>query len=134
MIAKTMMKKGYRHGSGLGRNNKGSIMPQKLIENKGRYGLGYKPTRAYRKRVVEERIERSRAKIEGREPKTKENSLSSLDQCFSSAGWINLDQVAAIEQEHEDEGFNFVHPCPPNEQIGNWESVDIPVVFTHDKM
>jgi len=57
-----------------------------------------------------------------------------LDQSFYSAGWINIDQVAVIEQEHEDEGFNFVHPCPLNEQIGNWESVDIPVVFTHDKM
>jgi len=74
MIAKTMMVKGYRDGNGLGRNNKGSVMP-KLIENKGRYGLGYKPTRADRRRMVEERIERSRAKIERREPKTKEISL-----------------------------------------------------------
>jgi len=114
-MAKTMMEKGYRHGSGLSRNNKGSVMPLKLIENNRRYGLGYKPTRAYQRRMVEERIERSRAKIEGREPKTKEISLCSLDQSFHSAGWINLDQVAAIEQEHEDEDFNFVHPCPPNE-------------------
>ena len=59
MMAKTIMEKGYRHDSGLGRNNKGSIMPLKLVENKGRYSLGYKPTRADQRRMVEERIERS---------------------------------------------------------------------------
>jgi len=105
-----------------------------LTENKGRYGLGYKPTRADRRRIIEERVERSRARIEGREPKTKEISLCSLAQSFCSVGWINLDQVSAIGQEHEGEGFNFVHPCLPDDQVGHWESVDIPVVSTRDEM
>jgi len=134
MMAKTMMKKGYRHGSGLDKNDNGFVMPLELVENKGRYGLGYKPTRAYRRRMIEERVERSRARIEGWESKTKEISLCSLDQSFYSVGWINLDQVSAIGQEHEGEGFNFVHPCLPDEQVGNWESVDIPVVSTLDEM
>jgi len=46
----------------------------------------------------------------------------------------NVDQVATIEQEHGDEIINLVHPCLPNEQIGNWESVDIPVLFAQDEM
>ena len=41
----------------------------------------------------------------------------------------NVDQVVTIEQEYGDEIINLMHPCLPNEQIGNWESVDILVVF-----
>jgi len=134
MMARTMMKKGYRHGSSLDKNDNGSVMPLELVENKGRYGLGYKPTRADRRRMIEERVERSRARIEGWEPRTTEISLCSLDQSLYSAGWINLDQVSAIGYEHEGEGFNFVRPCLSNEQVGNWESVDIPVVSTRDEM
>jgi len=134
MMAKTMMKEGYKYGSGLGVNGKGSVMQLKLVENKERYGLGYKPTHAYQRRIIEERIERSRAKIEGRESRTKEIPMCSLDQSFYSTGWINVDQVAAIEQRHRYQNFNLVHPCLPNEQIGNWKSVDIPVVFTCDEM
>jgi len=134
MVARTMMKKGYRHGNGLGKNDNGSVMPLELVENRGRYGLGYKPTRADRRRMIEERVERSRARIEGRDPKIMEISLCSLAQSFYSAGWINLDQVSAIGQELEAEGFNFVRPCLPDEQVGNWESVDLPVVSTCDEM
>jgi len=134
MMARTMMKKGYRHGSGLGKNDNGSVMPLELVENKGRYSLRYKPTWADRRRMIEERVERSRARIEGREPNTKEISLCTLDQSFYSAKWINLDQMSTIGQKHEGEGLNFVHPCLPDEQIGNWEFVDILVVSTRDEM
>jgi len=134
IVAKTMMKEGYKYGSGLGKNNTGSVRPLKLVENKGRYGLGYKPTHADRRRIIEERIERSQAKIEGQELRIKEISMPSLDQSFFSAGWINFDQVAVIEQRHGDQSFNHVHPCLPDEEIGNWESVDVPMVFSSDKM
>jgi len=134
MMAKTIMKEGYKYGSGLGINGKGSVMPLKLVENKGRYGLGYKLTHADRRTIIEERIERSRAKVEGRESRTKEIHMCSMDQSFYSARWINVDQVAAIKQRHGDQSFNLVHPCLPDEEIGNWESVDIPVVFTRDEI
>jgi len=74
--------------------------------------------------------ERRQARIEGREPKMNEIPPCNLNQSFYSAGWINLDQVAAIEQELEDGGSNFVYPCLPDEQIGNWKSVEIPMVYT----
>jgi len=77
--------------------------------------------------------ERRQARIEGREPKTNEIPLCSLYQSFYSAGWINLDQVVAIEQELGDGGSNFVHPCLPDEQIGNWKSIEIPMVYTQEK-
>jgi len=134
MMARTMMKEGYKYGSGLGQNNIGSVMPLKLVENKGRYGLGYKPTHADRRRMIEEMIERSQAKMEGREPRSKEISLCSLEQSFYSAGWINVDQVAAIEEKYGDQSFNFVHSCLPNEQFSNWEYVDISMVYAQDEM
>jgi len=57
-----------------------------------------------------------------------------LDQSFYSAGWVNFDQVAVIEQWHRDQSLNHVHPCLPDEEIGNWESMDVPMVFSSDKM
>ena len=42
--------------------------------------------------------------------------------------------MLAIGHGHECEGSNFVHPCIPDEQVGNWESVDIIVVSTRDEM
>jgi len=118
MVAKTMMKEGYKYGSGLGKNNTRSVRPLKLVENKGRYGLGYKPTHADRRKIIKERIERSQAKIEGREPRIKEIPMRSLDQSFYSADWINFDQVAVIEQRHGGQSFDHVHPCLPDEEIG----------------
>jgi len=91
------MKEGYKYGSGLGKNSTGSVKPLKLVENKGRYGLGYKPTHADRRRIIKERIERSQAKIERRKPRIKEIPMCSLDQNFYSVSWINFDQVAVIE-------------------------------------
>jgi len=84
--------------------------------------------------MIEEKIERSRAKMEGREPRPKEISLYSLEQSFYSAGWINADQVATIEEEYGDQSFNFVHSCLPNEQISNWEFVDISMVYAQEEM
>ena len=134
MVARTMMEKGYECGNGLGKNNDGSVKPLELIENRGRYGLGYRPTQADRKRRVEEMKERRLDKTEGREPKMNEIPLCSLYQSFYSAGWINLDQVAAMEQELKDEGSNFVRHCCPDEQIGNWKCVEIPMVYTQENM
>jgi len=134
MVAKTMLKEGYKYGSGLGKRNAGSVKPLKLVKNKGRYGLGYKPTHADRRRIVEERIERGQAKVEGRELRITEIPMCRLDQSFYSAGWVNFDQVAVIEQRHRDQSLNHVCPCLPDEEIGNWESMDIPMVFSSDKM
>ena len=134
MVARTMMEKGYECGNGLGKNNDGSVKPLELIENRGRYGLGYKPTQADRKRRVEEMKERRLARTEGREPMMNEIPLCSLYQSFYSARWINLDQVAAIEQKLQDGGSNFVRPCHPDEQIGKWKSVEIPMVYIQENM
>jgi len=134
MIAKTMLKKEYKYGMGLGKDGKGVILPLELVENKGRYGLGYKPIKADKRRTMEERKEISLTKLEGREPKAKGITLCDIKQSFRSTRWINVDQVVAIEKEHGDEDSNFVCPCPPDVQLGNWESVNLSMVFTCDEM
>jgi len=134
MMVKWMMREGYKSGKGLGKDGKGSVIPLQLAENKNRYGLGYRPTRADWKREMEEKRERSLARMEGREPKTGKITLCDIRQSFRSVGWINTDQVAAIEKELEEEGLVLVHPCSPGARLSNWESVDIPVVFNIDKM
>jgi len=64
-------------------------------------------------------------------PSVEKNPSTGHANASTSA---NVDQVATIKQEHGDEIINLVYPCLPNEQIGNWEFVDIPMVFKQDEM
>jgi len=83
---------------------------------------------------MEEKRERSLARLEGRELRTGKITLCDIWQSFRSTGWINTDQVAAIEKELEEEGLEFVHPCSSSARLSNWESVDIPVNFNINEM
>ena len=94
MMVKTMIKEGYQYGKGLGKDGKGYVFPLQLAENKNRYGLVYKSTKADVKRTMEEKRERSLAKLEGREPKTGRITLCYIRQSFRRTGWINTDQVS----------------------------------------
>jgi len=69
MMAKTMLRKGYKYGNGLCKKGTGPVFPLELVGNRGRYGLGYKPTQADKRRVFEERKEKNMARLEGRELK-----------------------------------------------------------------
>jgi len=68
------------------------MLSLKLIKNKERYGLGYKPTGADKRKIVEERMERSRAKLEGHEPRSEGITLCDIKYSFRSVGRINIDQ------------------------------------------
>jgi len=65
MMAKVMLKEGYQYGKGLGKNNQGLTFHLEAFENKGRYDLGYKPTKEDKRRLLEEKKERILARIEG---------------------------------------------------------------------
>jgi len=119
MVAKTMLKDGYKYGQALGKRGQGLLRPLKLPENKGRYGLGYKPTGAGKKEMFKGRKE--------------EITLCDIGQTFRSAGWINTDQVAVIENAPAEGSQNLVRPCLPNAIITNWEFQDLPMVFASDK-
>ena len=57
MVAKTMLKEGYKYGQALGKSGQRLLYPLKLIENKGRHGLGYESTRADKKKMLKGRKE-----------------------------------------------------------------------------
>jgi len=90
------------------------VFPLGLVGDKGRYGLGYKPTQADRRRVYEERKEKSLARLEGRELNMGKITLCDINQRFHSADWINTNQVATTLGESEVGGLNFVYPCSPH--------------------
>ena len=60
-----MLKDGYELGMGLCRNNDGTTSLLKFAENRGRFGLGYEPTNADKRRISLERKEKSLAHLQG---------------------------------------------------------------------
>jgi len=134
MMAKVMLKEGYQYGKGLGKNNQGLTFPLEVFENKGRYGLGYKPTKEDKRRLFEEKKERILARIEGRERKIGKIQICDIKKSFHSAGWVNTCQISAIEGGSGSESWNFVRSCPTDVQLNNWEITNLPMMFNLGKM
>ena len=65
MVARVMLKDGYEPRMGLGWNNDGTSSLLKFAENRGRFGMGYEPTNADKRRISLERKERSLACSQG---------------------------------------------------------------------
>jgi len=51
-----MLKDGYEPGMGLGRNGGGTLSLLKIVENRGRFHLGYKPTSVDKRRIALESV------------------------------------------------------------------------------
>lgn len=101
-----------------------------LQENKNRYGLGYKPTNADKRRIVDEKKEKRLAKLENQEPVSERVPTYDIRRSFRSAGLLYPDQVAVTEEEHAaNEEINLVYPCPPHQELSNWGIVEFPVIF-----
>lgn len=132
MVARIMMSKGYQLGRGLGKVGQGILAPVRLEENKGRYGLGYHPSEAERKKLAEERRGEWLAKLRGQDPWSKRIPICDIRQSFKSAGLLDPDQITAIEDGLEDEegGTSLVRRCLAKEELKNWEAVDLPVTFS----
>ncbi|XP_052735536.1 uncharacterized protein LOC128197521 [Vigna angularis] len=134
MMAKIMLKEGYIYGEGLGKYRQGRAFPLEIVKNKKRYGLGYKPTKEDRKRMIEERKERSLARAERREPRESKIHIVDIKESFRSAGWINTGQIAAVEDEERPQSSSFVRACSPDTQLSNWETLDLPVMLNVNKI
>ncbi|WJX28868.1 hypothetical protein P8452_17539 [Trifolium repens] len=60
--------------------------------------------------------------------------IGSIQEIFSSAGFANKDQVAAIEDFSDDEEIPcMVHCHSPNASLNNWTAVEIPKIFSFSK-
>ncbi|XP_052725995.1 uncharacterized protein LOC128194433 [Vigna angularis] len=129
MMAKVMLKEGYKFGNGLGKYGQGRTFPLEVIGNKNRYGLGYRPNKEDNKKVIEERKERSLARMGKREPRPKKIHICGIKESFRSAGWVNTSHIAVVEEEARSESSNFVWVCSPGAQLNNWKTLDLPVMF-----
>jgi len=98
MMAKVMLREGYEYGKGLGKVRQGLIFTLKIVENKNRYSLGYKPTKEDIRRLMEEKKERSLARLQGRELRVGKISICDLKRSFRTAEWINTSQLATIKK------------------------------------
>src|ERR1044072_4161252 len=128
MVAKIMLGEGYQHGHGLGKWGNGIVEVPTLVENKDRFGLGYKPTRDDKKMMAAEKKKKRLARVEGREPKLEK--IPAFDLMFRSAGFEFLSPVAAAEEElSEGQYFDLVRPCMPDAELDNWKSVEIAMIY-----
>ncbi|TYK04059.1 uncharacterized protein E5676_scaffold3019G00010 [Cucumis melo var. makuwa] len=113
----------------------------KTPSNDGRFGLGYKPSIYDKIRLQEENKKKRLAKLEMREFDPSIKRIPELYDIFKSAGIsysshnsdLKIDlltkmeslSVAAVAQEASFEG-NIVYACPPDFELNNWDSVDLP--------
>ena len=120
MEARVMLKDGYEPNMGLGQNGDGVVSLLEIVKNCGKFGLGYKPTSANKKRIALGRKEKSLARLQGREPQVERIPICHINESFVSAGWMHEDQVAMLDEETDQDQPNWVQPCPQtlNREIG----------------
>ena len=122
-----MLGNGYEPGMGLGKDN-GSITS--LISakgNRGKFGLGYKPTQADIRKSIAGRKSRGqgsrlRQEDEGSPP-------CHISRSFISTGLGDEGQVVAICEDDAPSGSDLVRPCPPDFQLGNWRVEERPGIY-----
>ena len=76
---------------GLGQNGDDMASLVEFTENRGRFGLGYEPTHADKKRVALERKERNLARLQGRGLQVENIPFCHISESFVSAGWMRKD-------------------------------------------
>ncbi|KAH1265536.1 hypothetical protein GmHk_01G001221 [Glycine max] len=95
--------------------------------NRGKYGLGYKPTQADVKRSIAGR------KSGGQGSWLRQESEGSppchISRSFISAGLGDEGQVVAIYEDDVPSTLDLVRPCPPDFQLGNWRVEERPDIY-----
>ncbi|KAL5141530.1 hypothetical protein HKD37_09G024857 [Glycine soja] len=122
-----MLGNGYEPGMGLGKDNGGITSLIKTQGNRGKYGLGYKPTQADMKRSIAGR------KNSGQSSRWRQESEGSppchISRSFISAGLGDKGQVFAICEDDVPSTSDLVRPCPPDFQLGNWRVEERPGIY-----
>ncbi|KAL5127871.1 hypothetical protein HKD37_14G040214 [Glycine soja] len=111
-----------------GRKDNGGITSLiKTQGNRGKYGLGYKPTQADMKRSIAGR------KNDGQSSRWKQESEGNppchISRSFISAGLGDEGQVVAICEDDVPSTLDLVRPCPPDFQLGNWRVEERPGIY-----
>ncbi|KAL5124508.1 hypothetical protein HKD37_02G004891 [Glycine soja] len=121
MVARVMLKHGYEPGMGLGKDSHRNADVVDIRGNPYKYGLGYEPGKPGR-RNSPSRLRENRAWPDH------------VSQCFTSAGIMFEEEVAAIGEESPPDPPSFVRPCHPNSQVGNWRVISQSEVYTADSI
>ncbi|KAH1256893.1 hypothetical protein GmHk_03G006962 [Glycine max] len=110
-----------------GKDNGGITSLIKAQGNRGKYGLGYKPTQADMKRSIAGR------KDSGQSSRWRQESEGSppchISRSFISAGLGDEGQVFAICEDDVPSTSDLVRPCPPDFQLGNWRMEERPGIY-----
>ncbi|KAH1188534.1 hypothetical protein GmHk_U059428 [Glycine max] len=127
MMARVMLGNGYEPGMGLGKDNGGITSLINAQGNRGKYGLGYKPTQADMKRSIAGR------KSSGQSSRWRQESEGSppchISRSLISAGLEDKGQVVAICEDDVPSTLDLVRPCPPDFQLGNWRVEERPGIY-----
>ncbi|KAH1238783.1 hypothetical protein GmHk_08G023389 [Glycine max] len=109
------------------KDNGGITSLIKTQGNRGKYGLGYKPTQADMKRSIAGR------KNSGQSSRWRQESEGSppchISRSFISAGLGDEGQVFAICEDDVPSTSDLVRPCPPDFQLGNWRVEERPGIY-----
>ena len=119
MVARVMLRNGFEPGMGLGKDGLGNADVVDIRGNPYKYGLGYEPGMSGRRNAP------SRFRADRTWP-------GRVSQCFTSAGIMFDEEVAAIGEECPQDPPNFVRPCHPDSQVGNWCVISQSEVYTAD--
>jgi len=114
----------YEPEMGLGRNENGIASLVEFTENRGRFGLGYKPTHANMRRITLARRERS--SIQPQRLQVEKVPFCHFDESFISVGWMCEGWVAVINEETPQDQPIWVQPCPLEFELGNWRVIQQP--------
>ncbi|KAH1238442.1 hypothetical protein GmHk_08G023103 [Glycine max] len=110
-----------------GKDNGGITSLINTQGNRGKYGLGYKPTQADMKRSIVGR------KNSGQSSRWRQESEGSppchISRSFISAGLGDKGQVVAIYEDDVPSTLDLVRPCPPDFQLGNWRVEERPGIY-----
>ncbi|KAL5191078.1 hypothetical protein HKD37_04G010404 [Glycine soja] len=121
LVGRVMLRHSYEPGMGLGKDSHGNADVVDIRGNPHKYGLGYEPRKPGR-RNAPSRIRTDRA------------WPGHVSQCFTSAGIMFEEEVAAIGEEAPQDAPSFVRPCHPNFQLGSWHVTSQSEVYTADSI
>ncbi|WRX29612.1 G-patch domain - like 10 [Theobroma cacao] len=133
MVVSQIVGKGYRVGAGLGRELQGIRRPIRATKIEERFGLGYKPTKKEREKMIVERRKERLAHFKGHELEIQGMTYPHLYETFRSGGCIFLESPTVGSRELVSalgEAFSDLSICATEEAEEHSGNVDgIPITY-----
>ncbi|XP_012483023.1 uncharacterized protein LOC105797623 [Gossypium raimondii] len=144
MCLQLLVGRGALPGKGLGKYLQGRVEAPMLKGKFDHFGLGYKLDLKQRRKEVEKRQERIRARLSGEEVKWEPLTFPHISESFVSRGFIYPERGVSrsegiegmLEKVHinaietaERRSLLEISPYKPGSELNNWTVEEIPVVF-----